>query len=468
MAVTAVGAELGFQDLDAELEETDLDVDGGLPAWLGGSLLRTGPARWDLKDGSVRHWFDGLAMLHRFSFGEGRVAYANRFLRSRAFEATERDGRLGFREFATDPCRSAFKRVSTLFDPGAQLTDNGAVNVTRLGDQYLALTETPLPVAFDPRTLETLSVRGEPPADISTAHPHHDPVRGELVGHGARLGPRSSYVLYAQRDAADRRVVAQIGVRRPAYQHSFCLTDRHAVIFEGPFSVNPLALALADRPFIENFSWRPEDGGRFWVIDRERGGVAGPWTSEPFFCFHSVNAHEEGDDLLVDLLAYDDASVVPALGLGRLRAGEPVPQPELRRFRLALGAPGPVRGEALSDVRLELPRFDYRRCNGRPYRTVYGITAGDDTLFGGIVKVDVATGEAEHWSQPGTYPGEPVYVPRPGAESEDDGVLLSVLLEPERGASSLLVLDAADLAELARARVPHHVPFGFHGQHFGA
>jgi len=29
------------------------------------------------------------------------------------------------------------------------------------------------------------------------------------------------------------------------------------------------------------------------------------------------------------------------------------------------------------------------------------------------------------------------------------------------------VLDAGDLSELARARVPHHVPFGFHGQHFG-
>jgi carotenoid cleavage dioxygenase-like enzyme len=145
-----------------------------------------------------------------------------------------------------------------------------------------------------------------------------------------------------------------------------------------------------------------------------------------------------------------------------------VPEPELRRFRLPLGAPRPVRGEALSDVGFELPRFDYRRCNGRPYRTVYGIAAGDDTLFGGIVKVDVATGEAERWAQPGTYPGEPVYVPRPGAESEDDGVLLSVLLEPERGASSLLVLDAADLGELARAHVPHHVPFGFHGQHFGA
>lgn len=37
---------------------------------------------------------------------------------------------------------------------------------------------------------------------------------------------------------------------------------------------------------------------------------------------------------------------------------------------------------------------------------------------------------------------------------EDGGVLLSV------------VLDAAELAEVARAWVPHGIPFGFHGSHF--
>ena len=37
------------------------------------------------------------------------------------------------------------------------------------------------------------------------------------------------------------------------------------------------------------------------------------------FCFHHVNAFEDGDDLTVDLLAYDDASVVRALTLDRLR-----------------------------------------------------------------------------------------------------------------------------------------------------
>ena len=290
-------------------------------------------------------------------------------------------------------------------------------------------------------------MRGEPPADISTAHPHHDPQRGELVGHGIRLGARSSYVVYAQRDAADRRTVARIPVRRPAYQHSFGLTPRHAVIFEGPFVVNPLGLALADRPFIENFRWRPEQGTRFWVVDRDRGGVAGPWTSEPFFCFHTVNTYEEDGDVVIDLVAYDDASVVPALGLGRLRAGEPVPVPGAAP--LPPPAPRPAAGSAArrsATRRLELPRIDYRRRNGRPYRTTYGIAADAQPLFaGGILKVDVTTGEAERWSEPNTYAGEPVYVPRPGAEREDDGVLLSVVLEPDRGASSLLVLDAADL-----------------------
>jgi beta,beta-carotene 9',10'-dioxygenase len=68
------------------------------------------------------------------------------------------------------------------------------------------------------------------------------------------------------------------------------------------------------------------------------------------------------------------------------------------------------------------------------------------------------------WAESGSYPGEPVFVARPEAQGEDDGVLLSVVLDSVAGSSFLLILDATDLGELARARVPHHIPFGFHGQ----
>ena len=55
---------------------------------------------------------------------------------------------------------------------------------------------------------------------------------------------------------------------------------------------------------------------------------------------------------------------------------------------------------------------------------------------------------------------------RPGGSAEDDGVLLSIVLDTAEERSFLLVLDAATLEERARAAVPHHIPFGFHGNHF--
>lgn len=459
-----ISARQGFENLDAEIDIDDLDVEGELPPWLAGSLLRTGPARWDLGHQTVNHWFDGLAMLHRFTFADGRASYANRFLRSRAFQAADANGKLGYREFATDPCRSAFRRVMSVFDP--KLTDNAAVNVTRLGDSYLALTELPMPVRFDPQTLETLGVEGKPPGMISTAHPHLDPVTGELVGFATALVGRAAYILYAMDANGGQREIARIRVRRPAYHHSFGLTERYAVLYESALVVDPLRLGFSGKPFIENFRWRPQDGSRFWVIDRLEGRVLGAWETDPFFCFHHVNAYEQDGELVIDLLAYDDAEVVWALGLQRLRDGEPVPHARLHRYRLSLAAPHRVTGETLSEEPFELPRIDYRRVNGRPYRYTYG-TRGN-AFFDGIVKVDVQTGESLHWAEDGAFPGEPVYVPRPGGDAEDDGVLLSVVLEPDRGASSLLVLDAEDLEVVARARVPHHIPFGFHGQFFGA
>jgi beta,beta-carotene 9',10'-dioxygenase len=56
-----------------------------------------------------------------------------------------------------------------------------------------------------------------------------------------------------------------------------------------------------------------------------------------------------------------------------------------------------------------------------------------------------------------------VFVGCPDTDGEDEGVVLSVVLDGRKGSSFLLVLDATSLEELARAEVPHHIPFGFHG-----
>jgi beta,beta-carotene 9',10'-dioxygenase len=469
MATTATAAPAyaqGFVTLDDETSIDSLPVEGELPPWLAGSLVRTGPAKFEAGERSVNHWFDGLAMLHRYTFGGGEVSYANRFLHSRAWKAVEETGELRYSEFATDPCRSLYRRVASMFKPA--LTDNGAVNVSRVGDEFIAMTETPLPVVFDPDTLEAAGVAYEPPGHISTAHPHHDPQRRELLNFAVKLGPRSRYRLYGQRSRSVQRVIAQTAVRHPGYVHSFGLSERFLILAVGPFVVDPLRLATSGRPYIENYRWEPERGARFYVFERDTGALRGEYETDPFFTFHHINAFERHGELVVDLCAFDDASIIDALYLDRARGGGPFPVPQPRRYVLGLES-GTVAMEPLSDVDFELPRINYRMHNGRPYRFAYGASAGShDEFLGRIAKIDTEIGEHWLWHEDGCYAGEPIFVPEPEAEAEDAGVLFSIVLDSRRESSFLLVLDASTLHEIARAEVPHVVPFSFHGQFFGA
>lgn len=459
------GPALGFSDQRSEIQIDALPVRGEIPAWLTGSLLRNGPAQWDLSEGSVNHWFDGMAMLHRFAISGGQVSYRNRLVRGKAAEAFERDGKLAYHEFATDPCKSTFARVMSVFDP--QITDNGAVNISRVAGKWLAITESPMAVEFDPETLDTIGVhRRAKGTRVPIAHEHIDGDTGELWGLRTQFGPRSHYELTTTDTATGaERLVAKIPVRHPAYQHSFGLTDRYAIISEHPFVVNPIRIPLSGKPFIENFEWQPERGVSFIAVDRKTGKVAGRWTGEANFCFHHVNAFDEEDgSLVVDYCAFPDAEIIDALMLAERRGGAPAPDATLRRVRLVPGLAA-AKEVPMVSAPIELPRIDDRR-KRRDYRYVWGVgvgAGGDAQFLDRLLVVDIDEGRVAEWHEPGTFPGEPVFVRRPDGTEEGDGVVLSVVLEPERGGSSLLVLDARTLTEVARAEVPQHVPFGFHG-----
>ncbi|MEO8420592.1 MAG: carotenoid oxygenase family protein [Hyphomicrobium sp.] len=460
----------GFADLDDEIGPLQLPLQGEFPAWLAGALLRTGPAKFNVGSSTVNHWFDGLAMLHRFSFADGAVSYTNRFLRADSYCEAAVKGSLARGEFATDPCRTLFQRIAAVFTP--HLTDNCNVNVDVFGGQTVALTETTLPVRFDAETLQTLghyAASAEVGGMVSIAHPHHDAARGCRFSYVVTFGRKSHYRLFAiPDDGSPERVVAEMPVDKPAYMHSFAMTERYLVLTEFPLVVDPLRLMLAAAPFIRNYRWAPERGLRFHVFDKDSGALVASKTADAAFAFHHVNAYEEGSDLLIDLITYDDAGIIDQLYLSHLRAGETVNATgRLTRCIVPLGDEEPIEMVPLAEEMIELPRIDYHRCAGRPYRIVWGAgrTPGGDFLDS-IVRIDVASRVARTWSTDGCYPGEPVFVAEPGAAEEGEGVLLSVVLDARRGTSFLLVLDAHSLAEIARAECPHHIPFSFHGNFF--
>ena len=100
----------GFQTLEEETSVAALNVEGRIPDWLTGTLLRMGPARFEWGPDRYRHWFDGSGMIHKFSFAAGKVGYANRYVRGTAFVENERAGRITVQTFATDPCQELFRK----------------------------------------------------------------------------------------------------------------------------------------------------------------------------------------------------------------------------------------------------------------------------------------------------------------------------------------------------------------------
>ncbi|HEY4383888.1 MAG TPA: carotenoid oxygenase family protein, partial [Ktedonobacteraceae bacterium] len=141
----------GYTSLEEEKTLDKLTITGTIPAWLSGSLLRNGPAKFEVGQHAFQHWFDGFAMLHRFTFHDGQVSYANKFLQSEPYTSSMEKGYITYRQFATDPCKAIFKMSMTAMS-------NANVSINKHSGDYFAMTESPLPVAFDPHTLATLGV----------------------------------------------------------------------------------------------------------------------------------------------------------------------------------------------------------------------------------------------------------------------------------------------------------------------
>ena len=466
--------DLGFRSLDETEEHDDrrLSVEGSVPSWLSGALIRNGPANFEFGGERATHWFDGLAMLRRYGFDDGTVRYSNRFLRTDAY-AGAADGETAG-EFATGggALRQAARWLRAVGPP--ESTDNAVVHVARLGDHYVALTEAPRRVAFDPDSLRTRGEfrwTGDVPEHMATAHLAVAP-DGETVGYATTFGRTPQYHLYrVPPDGAERERFAAVDAEGPAYVHDCVATERYAVLVEPPLRISVLrALAPWGDGILDALSYDADGRTRFLVVDRETGALVAEPTVSGFFVFHLVNAFEDGDDLVVDLTAFEDADIVGALSLETLSedAFDAVPPGRLDRFRLDLDLDpdrdGGVERSRRYDGGLELPTVP-RAVRGRPYRYAYA-QATDRRGANGLAKIDVEAGTAVEWWERGVYVEEPRMVQRPGADREDDGVVLATALDADAGRSMLLVFDAETLTERARAPLPHALPFGFHGRYF--
>nr|XP_019545564.2 carotenoid isomerooxygenase isoform X2 [Aedes albopictus] len=124
--------------------------------------------------------------------------------------------------------------------------------------------------------------------------------------------------------------------------------------------------------------------------------------------------------------------------------------------------------ELLCDLGCETPRIHNEENLGRDYRYFYAISSDVDASNPGtLIKVDVVDKTKLTWCEENVYPSEPIFVPSPDPQSEDDGVVLAAMVwgREEENRVGLLILDAKTFTEIARSEftTPGPVPKCLHG-----
>ncbi|XP_056318303.1 beta,beta-carotene 15,15'-dioxygenase [Danio aesculapii] len=504
-------------------EPLKADVSGSIPLWLQGTLLRNGPGLFSVGNTSYKHWFDGMALIHSFTFKDGEVFYRSKYLKSETYKKNIAADRIVVSEFGTmvypDPCKNIFSRAfSYMMNAIPDFTDNNLINIIKYGEDYYASSEVNYINQIDPLTLDTLgrtNYRNHIAINLATAHPHYDE-EGNTYNMGTaimNLG-RPKYVIFkvpANTSDKEKKKPALSEVEQvcsipfrsslyPSYFHSFGMTENYIIFVEQAFKLDIVKLATA---YFRDINWGSclkfdqDDINVFHLVNKKTGkAVNVKYYADPFVTFHHINAYEDDGHVVFDLITYKDSKLYDMFYLQNMKqdvkrfieTNKDFAQPVCQRFVLPINidkeTPQDINLVKLQDTTatavlkedgsvyctpdiifkgLELPAINYK-FNSKKNRYFYGTRVEWSPYPNKVAKVDVVTRTHKIWTEEECYPSEPVFIASPDAVDEDDGVILSsvVSFNPQRP-PFLVVLDAKSFEEIARATIDASIHMDLHG-----
>lgn len=423
----------------------DLPVTGTLPPELDGRYLRNGPNPFAAPDPANHHWFTGDGMVHGIRLRDGEAEwYRNRWVRSTAISEALGEAPV----------------------PGVRHAGMEAANTNVIGHagRTFAIVEaggSPFEFGHDLEPLRFSDFDGTLPNGF-TAHPKRHPRTGRL--HAANYYWARPEVIEYVTVGVDGRVERSVDIPVPGNPmvHDCSITDTRFVVNDLPVTFDvDLAMTGARLPY----TWNNDYGARVGVLPLEGGPGDVQWFEvEPCYVFHPLNAHDDGDTVVLDVVRH------PRM-FDRVRLGPDDGTPTLWRWRLDCGT-GKATEQQLDDRGIEFPRVD-ERLVGRPHRYGWATSVtlpsggtGQDLVGDSMVRYDTVSGATEAFSfGAGRTIGEVVFVPSSDDAAEDDGWYLTLVHDAATNRSELCVLAAQDPGSgpVATVHLPDRVPVGFHG-----
>jgi all-trans-8'-apo-beta-carotenal 15,15'-oxygenase len=457
-----------LENLDEEHSYWTTDIDGAVPTDLRGTLIRNGPGRQRIGGTAYGHWFDGCGMLSVFSIADGRVHFANRYVRTPKYVKETETQRICFRGFGTQIPGGLRKNLGRM--PG----NPANTNVVHHAGTLLALYEGGRPYEVDPATLDTV---GEYTYDgaltrsnVFSAHGHFHGPTGDWINFGSgtmgvgRKGPRLCFNVFRIDTSGRMAARGQLPVDHFPFAHDFAVSGRYAVFFVNSITMGSIGrVMLGTQSFADGVAFDEARPMQVALVDLDTMEEVRRIDTAPGAIIHFGNAYEDGDEIVVDAMHSDQFDANEALSdifnAPALKGGE------WRRYRIN-AATGNLSHEVLTDTNSEFPTFDQRRAGRRNDLTfaAASVENGHDSFFNGIQR-STRDGQVElHTLAPGFYGSEPLYAPSTASDREEYGYLLTVVYDGFAHRSSLVIFRAADITEpVATVALRHHLPHQFHG-----
>jgi carotenoid cleavage dioxygenase-like enzyme len=431
-----------FAPVAEEVTGTGLRVTGHLPEALNGRYLRNGPNPVVAPDPETYHWFVGDGMVHGIRLGDGRAEwYRNRWVR------------------ANHVAEALGEQVPPRLPPHGEMDAAPNTNVIGHAGRTFAIVEAGARPYELTDQLETIG-----PCDFGgtlsggyTAHPKRDPKSGELYAVSYFWGWGNEVEVTVIDAEARVRSSRRVPVGGAVSLHDCAITERFIVLLDLPVTFSMEAVQSGAR---FPYRWQDDYQARVGLLPRDGDSTEVVWHDvEPCYVFHPLNAYDDGDAVVLDVVRYDSVFRTQLLGPNDV-------EPTLERWHLD-GHGGPVKEERLDDRGQEFPRVD-ERLVGRPHRYGYAVSVGAKVLSPNpaLIRHDLESGTKLTREFPSdAVVGEAVFVPRADDAGEDDGWLLTLVYSGATDTSALHILNADDLTGEPQAVVelPQRVPVGFHG-----
>ena len=324
----------------------------------------------------------------------------------------------------------------------------------------------------------------------------------------------------------DKKYFYEFKTDKFSYIHSFSLTRKYLIFIEYPIYWN-IDDIINSVDILPSLKWIQNITTKVHIIDLSNTeSEMITIETKPFFSLHHINAFDfldvdnDENNIFLELITYENSSILDYFYMNNLlnlnTNKNKIPGGNYSKLIINLNKQKDKQNiklitEIFIKELIEMPSVN-PIFKGLPYTYFYSIT---DT--GKIIKVNIITGEILYWSNNYDIPTEPIFIPYNTSYKnsnrfdfdfefnfdniskskgdltfckdricnnnnyncipdyiwnindinldfeEDNGIIVSVVLDVNKEKSYLLFLDAKTMKELAKAYISTHIPFTCHG-----